>query len=716
MQSPTGVRALGGRPVPRPLRTGEREAAAAATPEIDLPALWPQRIWWTIVGCVLINWSIQLLSAATSYSWIALVVVVVLGAWGLATVLASWLRTENSVLSHPRLSEVLTWLTALLTVATFVMWAYVQVRSAPGYGTDELAFDQYAALLAQHGLNPYLHSMAPSFPLFRVSPDGYTYSVTGVPVTQLSYPALSFLLYIPLLAMGFSSQLAVMVNVAAWALTVLLIFALLPRSVRPAALVIGSIGVYVSYAAGGVTDVLYMPLLVLAAYRWNEFGHSRISYLGPAMLGLAMAVKQTPWPLLPFILCALALEEHARTDAAAALRRCARYLAVAGGAFLLPNIWYIAASPGPWLSGVVTPIVHELVPAGQGAVALSLFLGIGGGSLVAFTIATIAFGLLLLALYVGTYPLLRPATFILPAFVLFFASRSYGSYLVSLVPAALVGAVTLRGSQQTGDPRPARFAGPARRRGRRAAILATAVIFAVALGYALTVRQPLRLRVTGIRTTGQLATIEQLKVAATNTSGVEVRPSFTVDEGGAITTFWHVVQGPRALAPGASGTYTIVAPNMPAQPSIGGGFTVLAFSRGPAAVSSTSPYEPSAMHVALTPNAVNEIVAVGRPVVIHAELLDQLDRRVRRANVPVYLGQIIYDQSGLELGEATINFAAPGQTPVRAYTNAEGAATFTLVGTQAASDPIYFEANLVQSSQFYPYGYSKILPIRFGRQ
>ncbi len=710
MQSEVGVRAPGASRASRSRGATEVESGAAPR-EIDRRAFWPQRIWWTVVGCLLINWSIQLLSAATSYSWVALPVVV-LGAWGLATVVASWL--PDGIALPGRLSSALPWLTALLTVATFVVWAYVQVRSAPGYGTDELAFDQYAAQLTHHGLNPYLHSMAPAFPLFRVSPDGYTYSVTGAPVTQLSYPALSFLLYVPLLALGFTSQLAVMVNVAAWALTVLLIFGLLPKGVRPAALVIGSIAVYVSYAVGGVTDVIYMPLLVLAAYRWNEFGRSRISYLGPVMLGLAMAVKQTPWPLLPFILCALALEEHARAGGAAALRRCARYLALTGGAFLLPNIWYLAVSPGKWISGIFTPIVHPLVPAGQGAIALSLFLHIGGGSLVAFTIAMIALGLALLVVYVGTYPLLRPATFILPALVLFFASRSYGSYLVSLVPAALVGAVTLRGS--VGSSQPALTVPLLRSRVWAAAILATTVIFAAALAFALTSGQPLRLHVGGIRTTGQLATIEQLNVSATNTTSMQVSPSFTVDEGGAITTFWHVVKGPRTLAPGATATYTIVAPNMPAQPSISGGFTVLAFSRGPAAVSSTSPYEPSAMHVALTPEAVNGIMPIGRSIVIHAQLLDQLDRRVRRANVPVYLGQIIYDQSGLELGEATINSAAPGQTPVRAYTNADGTATFTLVGTQAASDPIYFEANLVQSSEFYPYGYSEILPIRFGER
>jgi hypothetical protein len=32
----------------------------------------------------------------------------------------------------------------------------------------------------------------------------------------------------------------------------------------------------------------------------------------------------------------------------------------------------------------------------------------------------------------------------------------------------------------------------------------------------------------------------------------------------------------------------------------------------------------------------------------------------------------------------------------------------------AGSDPVYFEANLVNPALFYPYGYSPILAVRFG--
>jgi len=101
-------------------------------------------------------------------------------------------------------------------------------------------------------------------------------------------------------------------------------------------------------------------------------------------------------------------------------------------------------------------------------------------------------------------------------------------------------------------------------------------------------------------------------------------------------------------------------------------------------------------------------------VVLRLELLDHLNRPVTESDVPVYLGQVIYGQQGLVFGQAIINQGQVGQTPVVAYTNSLGVATFTIRGTQQSTDPVYFEANLVNEQLYYPYGYSEIVPIRFG--
>jgi hypothetical protein len=655
---------------------------------------------------LLIEWSIRIYGSVTTFP-VVIVAVVALGAWGLATVGVSWLP-EPRWSRRSTFATLWVWVTVLMVVGAFCVWSALQIHASPGYATDEIAFDQYAAVLATHGINPYVHSMAPSFSLYRVPPDSFTYSLTGHAVTSLSYPALAFEIYMPLLKLGWSTQLAVVVNLAAWAATIIGMFVLLPSRLRPAALVIGSLSTYVAYTVGGVTDVLYVPFLMIAAYQFNRFPTERgwRRYIGPVMFGLAMAIKQTPWFLFPFLVGAIWLEGRA-ARVEHPVRQAWLYGTAAITAFAVPNLPYSMMDLHAWASGVLTPFTH-VVPAGQGVVGLSLFTRLGGGSLSAYSFLTLVVFLALLSAYLATYPAMRAITFLLPSVILFFASRSFGSYLVELIPVAFVGAVTVHSKRGTEQARPL-AAWPK--------LVGLAGILCLAsLALALGSRQPLVVQVLGVRTTGQLATVEQLRLQVTNRSGGSLTPSFTVDEGGQFTTFWTASAGPRTLAADQSATYTLQAPNFFSQPGIEGGFQVVAFTSGPDTVSASSSYLPTALHVGLTPDAVNQPIALGQTVVVHADLFDAIDRQVARAGVPVYLGQVIYGEQGLILSEASINGHAPGQTPVVAYTNREGQATFRIVGTQATGNPVYFEANLVNNQQFFPYGYSEILPIRFATQ
>ncbi len=666
------------------------------------------RTWWTVAGITVLLWGFQLFGYVDVYPVLA-VAVVVLVLWGLGTVVAVWQPRPVPAWAGRALAAA----TVGLSVAAFLLWSLLQMLAKPAYGTDEIAFDQYAARLLHHGLNPYTHSMAPAFALFHVSPDGYTFLLDGHTVTSLSYPALSFLLYLPFLALGWSTQLAVVVNVVAWAVGIVLAFVLLPRPVRPLAIVVGSFSVYISYAVGGVTDALFVPLLIGAVYRWDRFAWTRgpAAWRGPLLLGLAMAVKQTPWLVLPFLVAGVALEARRLGAPRAGLGTAGRYLALALAAFAVPNLPFLLASPHAWLTGVLTPIASHTVPAGQGLVGLSLFLGLGGGSLTAYTVALVVVFAALWVVFVATYPSLRAWAVIAPALVLFFSARSFGSYLVTLLPAALVAATTLG----TGTPDPAPGVGPlVPRRTARWAVAGAVVASVAAVGAIFLSAAPLAVRITSVRTTGQLATVVQLGVDVTNTSGRAQRPAFTVESGGQLTAFWLAQGGPSTLAPGQHAHYTLLAPNFFAQPPITGGFQVVAFDSSPASVSRSDAYLPTTLHLGIEPAAVDQVVPLGQPVVLRVGLLDHLDRPVTEAGVPVYLGQVIYGQQGLVFGQAIINQGQVGQTPVVAYTDARGVATFTIRGTEQSTDPVYFEANLVDPQLFYPYGYSDIVPIRFG--
>ena len=663
------------------------------------------RSWWTVAGLTVLLWGFQLFGFVDVYPVLS-IAVVVLGLWGVGTIVAVWQPRPVGRATARALAGV----TLGLTVAAFLTWSFLQVRSTPAYGTDEIAFDQYAAQLLRHGLNPYTHSMAPAFSLFHVSPDGYTFLLNGHAVTSLSYPALSFLVYVPFLLAGWSTQRAVTVNVAAWAVGIVMTFVLLPRSLRPLAIVIGSFAVYISYAVGGVTDALFVPLLIGAVYQWDRFAHERglALWRGPALLGLAMAVKQTPWLVLPFLAVGIAVEASRHGGWSNGMRTCGRYLAITLVAFAIPNLPFVILSPHAWLTGILTPIASHTVPAGQGLVGLTLFLGLGGGSLAAYTVAVVVVFVALWLVFVATYPSLKAWAVLCPTLVLFFSARSFGSYLVTLLPAALVAATSIRARPAVvADAHPGR-------RWTRVVVVGAVVASLVSVGAIFTSQAPMVVHITSVRTTGQLATVVQLGVEVENRSGHAQTPAFTVESGGQITAFWPTLHGPAVLAAGASAQYTLVAPNFFAQPPITGGFQVVAFTSGPATVSASPSYLPTTFHLALDPTSISQTVPIGQPVTVRASILDLVNRPVHEAEVPVYLGQVIYDQQGLVFGQAIINQGQIGQTPVVAFTNAQGVATFVIRGTQASADPVYFEANLVNQHLFYPYGYSEIVPIRFG--
>jgi uncharacterized membrane protein len=676
-------------------------------------------------------WAFRISGYLTFAPWVA-IPVVLLGLAGLVVIVVAWLPEQAA---SERWQHRIGWVALAAALAGLAIWAYFQVLTAPDYGTDEIAFDQYAAQLVMHGINPYLRSMAPSFALFHVSPDGYTFQLNGQPVTALSYPALAFAGYLPLLAFGVTMQAAVWTDLAAWAAGMVILYRVLPRPLAPLAVIVASADIYTGYAVGGVTDALFVPLLVLAAAGWDKFGSRRgpAAWRGPACLGLAMAVKQTPWLVLPFLVAGVVLESLRDGGPRQAIRDGSRYLGITFAAFVLPNLPFILGSPGAWLRGVLTPLVAHTVPAGQGLVSLSLSLMIGGGSMTAYTVAAVVVLGALLTCYAVTYPALKPATFVLPSIALFFADRSFGSYLVMLIPAALAAAATTARPAATstaattaigtaattaiGTAATGRFA-PATGRftpaTRRWVVAAGAFASAAAVAVALTVPSPLAMSIESVHTTGQLATVEQVTVAVTNTTGHAVRPAFTVQEGTSMTAFWQREQGPAVLGPHQRASYTIVAPSYFAMPSIQSGFQVLAFLGSPASVSHTSSYLASTWRVVLQPDAISQAVPVGRQISVQAQIVNRLDQQVRVANVPVYLGQVIYGQQGLRFSQAYVNSGAEGQTPVEALTNADGVASFTISSPVAGSDPIYFEANLVNPALFFPYGYSPILTVRFG--
>lgn len=326
-------------------------------------------------------------------------------------------------------------LAVLVTAVVFLdLTAALLARSGPRFGTDAMLFARYAVDLLLAGENPYAHTMAPAFDRYPVVEQFVTFRTSGEVVTSLSYPALSFLVYVPQALLGVP-------NLNLTTIVVFLVVLLVLVHESPGWLALAPYPVLfldpslLAFSFGGVFDIVWVLPLLVGMRFWHR------GELGPAAaaVGTAYAVKQIAWITGPFF--AIWLYESSATWAE--FRGKLRTTLSWGlAAFLLPNLPFVLWDPAAWLRGVFTPVAGgaALVQQGKGLVATSVF-GVYGLPKSAFTVATLGVLAVLLAGYALYFERVRWAAWIVPAIVLWFNYRSLQSYFVFFVPVAYYAAL-----------------------------------------------------------------------------------------------------------------------------------------------------------------------------------------------------------------------------------------------------------------------------------
>ncbi|HYA67762.1 MAG TPA: hypothetical protein VED63_03425, partial [Acidimicrobiales bacterium] len=338
-----------------------------------------------------------------------------------------------------------------VTLATALMAtavpAAISVATRQFYVTDAAALDQVAARALLRGSDPYTSPLTGVQRLLSVPNRYWTYTIDGGHVTHVSYPAGSFLFEVPAMALGLTHNVVDWVDLAAWLITGVLIFALLPASLRWLGALLLLIPTFVTMG----TDAAFLPFLVLAVWRWDRYGAPDAGiagWVGPLALGVACATKQTPWFCLPFLALGVALE--ARRAGRPAARVLVRYLATVAAVFLVVNLPFVVWNPAAWARGTLTPLVDPLVADGQGLVTLATH-GITSG--VNLTLLGLAGALALVTTVVAFatwYPTLKRVWPLLLPVAFFFAPRSLSTYLTDLVPVALVAATSVAAAPSLG--------------------------------------------------------------------------------------------------------------------------------------------------------------------------------------------------------------------------------------------------------------------------
>ena len=340
-----------------------------------------------------------------------------------------------------------TLLLALGTVLTNAGAAYLTLHApaAQSYVTDIVAFTHINAELVLAGRNPYTSDGAfkealTRFPFAAGTPlRGETFG-TGLdlpapgrildvqreyvrdpgahagafdPRTLHSYPALSFLAYVPLLWTGLGNVL--FLNAAIYWLLLAWLIWLAPVGWRHWAALIGVAAMPVMAASLiESTDIIGIALVLVAWHLRDR------RWLSSGLFGLALAYKQLTWLFIPFFVLDV-LYTYGWRDVV-------KRAAVVAGTFLLPNLPYVIASPQAWFESLWLPMSEPLFATGMGFVALSI------GHIVPYAPPLVYALLELAALGVALWAYARwrvyigDGVLILALLPLFFALRSSPTY------------------------------------------------------------------------------------------------------------------------------------------------------------------------------------------------------------------------------------------------------------------------------------------------
>ena len=236
-------------------------------------------------------------------------------------------------------------------LVAFVVYAvnYTLFR-ASSYGTDAMLFNAYSADLLTHGINPYAANMQPAFDLFGVPTNLVTPTANGGVVFEQSYPALSFLLYVPFALFG---QSTLWLSVAAHLGLLVALVLIAPRPFKGLApVILFADPSYAQYTLGSVTDVIWALPAVLCAYFWRSK-----PILAALFLGLACGIKQSPWFVVPFAIVAWSATAVERKRWSSFFEPFSVLLLT----FFLPNAPFIVWDAPKWLRGVLTPMAGNLI-------------------------------------------------------------------------------------------------------------------------------------------------------------------------------------------------------------------------------------------------------------------------------------------------------------------------------------------------------------------
>lgn len=325
--------------------------------------------------------------------------------------------------------EKIMYLIPLSLIITLIFSHYIFIRyiMVP-YTTDSIIMSHVGAESILRGENPYKVSLLPHYERFNLPLHFTTPKMDGTITDVITYPAFNFLFFVPFIFFG--------LNDIRWALlfthiaTLIVMYVFTPKKYRSLILIpMFVIPDFLTFTSGGVTDIVWVFLLVLSLKLWNT--RPVISYI---FLGLASSFKQIVWYALPFFSIRLWCE-GVDLPYSEKVKRFAIFCATLGLTFTVLNAPFVIGARDEWLQAVLAPLFPQgapMVPFGFGLALMSSF-GISlplryftGLTILAIVVATIAY-----YLYCDEYPWLM---WVLLLIIPLFWWRSLPNYFIYWIP------------------------------------------------------------------------------------------------------------------------------------------------------------------------------------------------------------------------------------------------------------------------------------------
>ncbi|MGP6293361.1 glycosyltransferase 87 family protein [Caldiplasma sukawensis] len=294
--------------------------------------------------------------------------------------------------------------------------------------TDEIIIENFAARLFLEGKDPYINSlMQQVFKQFPPNPNYITPSLYGGNVNYLLYPAMSFLVFIPVVVFSLPNYYVLYFTTFLLILSTFLYLKkenLLLNS-PIIILLFGVESIFFAFSVGGSTDIIWVFFVFMA------FFFRKKPVISGLFFGLAISAKQLPIILLPFFLIYI-FKESDLYRKHAQIRSALSFLSGTIITFFATNLPFIIMQPHDWLNNIVEAEFQPVIGIGLGFSSLS-FSGFVNLSPKVFTFLFVFVFVTSVLLYILKYNELKYFLFIFPIIIFLFNYRVLMGYLVDWI-------------------------------------------------------------------------------------------------------------------------------------------------------------------------------------------------------------------------------------------------------------------------------------------